>query len=82
MYGNSVQVLPYGIVGGKLFSGFYHGQVIAELAQRILNGEKVRDIPVLTKPQTQYMFNYEQMQRFGIDTSDLPEESIIINKPS
>ncbi len=82
MYGNSAQVLPCGIVGGKLFSGFYHGQVIAELAQRILNGEKVRDIPVLTKPQTQYMFNYEQMQRFGIDTSDLPEESIIINKPS
>ncbi|MCD4817589.1 MAG: PAS domain S-box protein, partial [Candidatus Cloacimonetes bacterium] len=74
--------LPYGIVGGKLFGGFYHGQVTAELAQRILKGEKVRNIPVLTEPQTQYMFNYEQMQRFGISASNLPVESIIINKPS
>ncbi|MCD4797375.1 MAG: hypothetical protein K8R49_09450, partial [Candidatus Cloacimonetes bacterium] len=81
MYGNSVQVLPYGIVGGKLFGGFYHGQITAELAQRILKEEKVQDIPVLTEPQTQYMFNYEQMQRFGINTSNLPEGSIIINKP-
>ncbi|MCD4818392.1 MAG: PAS domain S-box protein [Candidatus Cloacimonetes bacterium] len=81
MYGNSVQVLSYGIVGGKLFGGFYHGQITAELAQRILKGEKVRDIPVLTEPQTQFMFNYEQLQRFGINTADLPESSIIINKP-
>ena len=82
MYGHSVQILPYGIVGGKLLGGFYHGQIVAEMAQRILMGEKALDISVLTEPQTQYMFNYEQMQRFGINTSDLPEGSIIINKPS
>ncbi len=81
MYGYSVQVLPYGIVGGKLFGGFYHGQVAAEMAQRIVMGEKVQNIPVLTKPQTQYMFDYEQMQRWGIAVSDLPEDSIVINKP-
>jgi len=81
IYGGSVQILPY-CIGGKLFGGFYHGQITAELAQRILKGEKVRDIPVITEPQTQYMFNYEQMQRFGINTSNLPEGSIIINKPS
>jgi len=81
MYGYSVQVLPYGIVGGKLFGGFYHGQVAAKVAQRILMGEKVRDIPVLTEPQTQYMFDYEQMERWGIKVSDLPEGSIVVNKP-
>jgi PAS domain S-box-containing protein len=82
MYGHSVQILPYGIVGGKLLGGFYHGQIVAEMAQRILMGEKALDISVLTEPQTQYMFNYEQMQRFGINISDLPEGSIVINKPS
>ncbi|MCD4844999.1 MAG: GAF domain-containing protein [Methanosarcinales archaeon] len=81
MYGYSVQVLPYGIVGGKLFGGFYHGQIAAEMSQRILMGEKVRNIPVLTKPQTQYMFDYGQMKRWGIKESDLPEDSIIVNKP-
>jgi len=81
MYGYSVQVLPYGIVGGKLFGGFYHGQIAAEMAQRILAGEAVRDIPVITEPQTQTMFDYNQMQRWGIKESDLPEESIIVNEP-
>ncbi|RZN33931.1 MAG: PAS domain S-box protein [Methanosarcinales archaeon] len=81
MYGYSVQVLPYGIVGGKLFGGFYHGQVAAELAKRILAGEAVQDIPVITEPQTQTMFDYTQMQRWGIKESDLPKDSIIVNKP-
>jgi signal transduction histidine kinase/ABC-type uncharacterized transport system substrate-binding protein len=81
MYGYSVQVLPYGIVGGKLFGGFYHGQVAAEMAKRILMGEKVQNIHVLTEPQTQYMFDYGQMQRWGIEVSDLPEDSIVVNKP-
>lgn len=80
MYGHSVEILPYGIVGGKLLGGFYNGQVAAEMAQRILKGEKVRDIPVLTESQTQYMFNNEEMQRFGIRISALPKESIVINK--
>ncbi|HDN65442.1 MAG TPA: PAS domain S-box protein, partial [Methanosarcinales archaeon] len=81
MYGYSAQVLPYGIVGGKLFGGFYHGQVAAKMAKRILAGEAVRDIPVITEPQTQNMFDYNQMQRWGIKESDLPEDSIIVNKP-
>jgi len=81
MYGHTVQILPYGIVGGKLLGGFFHGQVTAKMAQRILMGEKVRDIHVLTKPQTQYMFDYTQLKRWGIRLSGLPEDSIIINEP-
>ncbi|MEA1895593.1 MAG: ABC transporter substrate binding protein [Euryarchaeota archaeon] len=81
VYGYSDQVLSHGIVGGKLFGGFYHGQVAAEMAERILAGEAVRDIPVITEPQTQYMFDYNRMQRWGIEESDLPEDSIIVNKP-
>ncbi len=81
VYGYSVQVLPYGIVGGKLIGGVYHGQIAATMAKRILVGEAVRDIPVITEPQTQPMFDYNQMQRWGIKESDLPEDSIIVNKP-
>ncbi|MCD4845000.1 MAG: PAS domain S-box protein [Methanosarcinales archaeon] len=81
VYGYSVQVLPYGIVGGKLIGGVHHGQVAATMAKRILVGEAVRDIPVITEPQTQPMFDYNQIQRWGIKESDLPEDSIIVNKP-
>ncbi|MEA1905910.1 MAG: ATP-binding protein [Euryarchaeota archaeon] len=81
VYGCSVQVLPHGIVGGELIGGVYHGQVAATMAKRILMGEAVRDIPVITEPQTQSLFDYNQMQRWGIKESDLPEGSIIVNKP-
>ena len=81
VYGLSVQVLPYGIVGGKLLGGFYHGQVTAKIAQRVLAGQAVRSIPVPERSPAQYMFNYEQLQRFGINISDLPEESVVINRP-
>ena len=81
VYGYSVQVLPYGIIGGKLIGGVHHGQVAATMAKRILVGEAVQDIHVITEPQTQSLFDYDQIQRWGIEESDLPEDSIIVNKP-
>ena len=81
VYGCSVQILPHGIVGGELIGGVYHGKVAATMAKRILAGDAVRDIPVITEPQSQPMFDYNQMQRWGIKESDLPEGSIIVNKP-
>ncbi len=81
VYGYTVQFLAYGIVGGKLLDGVYHGQIAAKMVQRILMGEKVQDISVITKPRTQYMFNYKQMKRWGIKFSDLPGDSIVIDKP-
>ncbi|KAF5417582.1 MAG: Methyl sulfide methyltransferase-associated sensor [Candidatus Methanogaster sp.] len=81
VYGCSVQILPHGIVGGELIGGVYHGKVAAMMAKRILAGEAVRDIPVITEPQSQPMFDYNQMQRWGIKESHLPERSIIVNKP-
>ena len=81
VYGYSDQVLSHGIVGGELIGGVYHGQVAATVAKRIMAGEAVRDIPVITEPQTQSMFDYNQMQRWDIKESDLPEGSIIVNKP-
>jgi two-component system, cell cycle sensor histidine kinase and response regulator CckA len=73
--------LGLGIVGGKLTSGIAHGRKAGELALRILNGEKPGDIPVIRKSPNQYMYDYASMQRFGIRSEQLPEGSIIINKP-
>ncbi|HBF43162.1 MAG TPA: hypothetical protein DDW42_05930, partial [Desulfobacteraceae bacterium] len=74
-------LLGHGIVGGKLTGGFTQGQTSARLALRILNGEKVETIPLVKEDRNQYMFDYKQMQRFGIMMSQLPVGSIVINKP-
>ena len=81
LYGCWDFFLGHGIVGGKLISGFSQGETAAHIALTILNGEKVENIPVLKESPNRYMFDYKQMQRFGIDLSDIPEDSIVINKP-
>lgn len=73
--------LGLGPVGGKLTSGDYQGLVAAKMAIRILNGEDPEGIPIQTQSPNAYMFDYHQLQRFGIAFSVLPEDSIIINQP-
>ncbi|MBU1130457.1 PAS domain S-box protein, partial [Patescibacteria group bacterium] len=73
--------LDHGIVGGKLTSGFAHGEMAANMALRIINGVAVDKIPVLKESPNRYIFDYRKMQQFGINLSQLPDESFVINKP-
>lgn len=73
--------LGYGIVGGKLTSGMTEGERAAQLALRILSGVSPEDIPVVQSPAARYMFDYAQLQRWGIPESALPADSFILNKP-
>jgi PAS domain S-box-containing protein len=70
-----------GIVGGKMISGTAQGELAAQLAARILNGEKPSTIPVVVKSPNRLMFDYKQMHRFGIARSSLPPGSEVINEP-
>ena len=81
IYGHSDVHLGHGIVGGMLNCGDAQGEKAGQIALRILHGEKVQDIPVVRKSPNRYMFDYEQMQRFGVKLSSLPEDSTVINRP-
>ena len=69
------------VVGGMITSGYYQGEMAARMAQRLLDGEKVATIPVVKESPNKPMFNYNQMERFGISPSQVPPGSIIINQP-
>jgi PAS domain S-box-containing protein len=73
--------LGQGVVGGKLISGYKQGFEAGEMAKRILAGTPVRKIPVRTSNPYTYAFDYTQLERFGLVDAELPEESIVINKP-
>ncbi|MGC9395556.1 MAG: ABC transporter substrate binding protein [Anaerolineae bacterium] len=81
VYGTWDFSLGYGIIGGKLTSGATEGERAAQLAARILSGERPQDIPVVQQPAARYMFDYDQLQHWGISESALPEDSFILNKP-
>jgi PAS domain S-box-containing protein len=77
--------LGYGMVGGKLISGFYQGVVAGEIALRVLRGENPDAIPVVrfaADRPNRYMFDYAQLQRFHIPVGALPANSVIENMPA
>lgn len=74
--------LGHGIVGGYLVNGFTQGETMALTALDILRGKPTEDSPVKSHSSSRYMFDYKQLQRFGVDKSLLPPDSVIINMPT
>ena len=71
-----------GIVGGKLNSGYSQGMTAGQLALEILNGKPIDENDIIKDSPNKFMFDYKQIERFGISLSALPQDSVIINKPS
>jgi PAS domain S-box-containing protein len=70
--------LKAGAVGGDLVNWADDGRIAAEMATRVLNGEKPQDIPVVTSNHA-YMFDWRSLQRWGLKERDLPAGSIVLN---
>src|SRR5262249_24930852 len=68
-----------GTVGGDLVHWADDGRVAAEIAVRVLNGEKPQDIPVVTSDDA-YMFDWRALKRWGLRERDLPPGSIILDR--
>ncbi|MTK13121.1 MAG: EAL domain-containing protein [Clostridiaceae bacterium] len=72
--------LGNGLLGGKVLNSMEHGRAAAGIALKILNGEKVENIPIVSKSVSSYTFDYIQLKNFKIDKDKLPDGSAIINK--
>jgi len=81
VYGSWDFNLGYGMVGGMMISGYYQGKTAGAMAMRVLRGEDVSGIPFVMQSPNRYMFDYRQLRRFSIKLSDLPRDSIIVNRP-
>ncbi|NLW80683.1 MAG: PAS domain-containing protein [Desulfovibrionales bacterium] len=71
-----------GCVGGRMVQGQVEGERVALLGIRILAGADPDTIPVDLATPSQYIFDYEQLQRFQIDPDALPGDSIVLNQPA
>jgi PAS domain S-box-containing protein len=69
--------LGLGSVGGDLLSWAATGQLAAEMAVRVLNGEKPQDIPIVKSPNV-YMFDGRALRRWGFKESNLPPDSVVL----
>ena len=70
-----------GVLGGKLSSLRLQAVTAGRMAQQILNGTNPGAIPVVQDLPAAYVFDYREMQRFGLRPRDLPAGSRLINAP-
>jgi len=71
-----------GTVGGDLVNWADDGRIAAEMAVRVLNGERPQDIPIVTSNDA-FMFDWRALQRWGIKESALPRGStVLFREPS
>lgn len=70
-----------GVVGGQLTSGEYLGRTAAQLAVRILSGEKASQIPIVDEHTTVPMFDARALERWHISEMRLPEGSVVRFRP-
>jgi signal transduction histidine kinase len=77
VYGWSETHLGHGIVGGRLASFVSQGTRAAELAMRVLGGERPGALPVIDGSGTAYMFDERQLRRWGLSASRLPPGSVV-----
>jgi len=69
-----------GLVGGRGMSAENQGRTAARLVRRILGGEDPDQRGLEVTPPNRYVFDWEQLRRFDVDTSALPEDSLVINR--
>ena len=81
VYGLIESDLGHGIVGGLLLSGVDQGRSMAQLALHVLAGRSPSEIPVIQPETWVPKFDFDQLRRFDISLTELPENSVIINRP-
>jgi signal transduction histidine kinase len=69
--------LGRGSIGGFLITASLIGETAARLAMRILDGEDAVNIPVAPGDIVRPIFDWRQMQRWGVSESSLPAGSEI-----
>ncbi|WP_113075464.1 HD domain-containing phosphohydrolase [Petrotoga sp. 9PW.55.5.1] len=82
IYTSVEDYLDYKVIGGKILKAFEQGEKAGEIVLELLNGIYMQNVPQIYFPENDYIFNYLELQRWGIPINHLPEDSIIINKPT
>ena len=70
-----------GIMGGSIISGFDQGEKAGKVAMQLLNKESIGTSPFFHQAIFKNVFDYNVMKRFNIESKDIPENSVIYNKP-
>ena len=74
--------LQNGVLGGNMISSYSQGKEATKILNKILKGKQADNIPVKLKGTNKNIFDFRAMSKYNITESELPKDSIIINKNS
>ena len=77
LFGAQSVFLGAGIVGGSLMPIDDLSRSTADVAARLLNGASPRSVRLPPKPQGQPIFDWRELERWGIPESRLPPGSVV-----
>lgn len=69
-----------GVVGGYMTNGYEQGLLAGEIGVKILNGEDVSSIDIITESPNTYMVDMDQIEKFNINKVNIPKDAVIINE--
>ena len=73
-----VQCLNHGGIGGASYSIAAQMPLTAELAKRVLSGERAETIPIVHESTNQIQVDWRQLRRWNIPDSALPPGSLVL----
>ncbi|WP_432736082.1 ABC transporter substrate binding protein [Maridesulfovibrio sp. FT414] len=72
--------LGSGVLGGKVISHYAQGQLAGKMAMDILHGTPIKQLKVIDGGEAnRYIFDANQLKKYGITNSMLPEDSVLLN---
>ena len=80
LYSNWKFMVGSGVVGGKMIDGFEHGVYAARMAINVLSGQNPTEIPIIKPNDELFIFDSVIMDKFNIESEDLPRGSTVINR--
>ncbi|WP_243360651.1 ATP-binding protein [Fundidesulfovibrio terrae] len=74
--------MGFGPVGGKIILPEEQGAAAARRVIEILDGKPVKDIPSAAEDNGRFMFDFKALERFGLSEAELPQGSLVLNRPA
>lgn len=74
--------LEHGVVGGYVASAWHQGDTAAAVAQKILHGKPVTEIPLIDQSPNRYIFDKIALDKHGISEYLLPAGALVLNRPT
>ena len=81
VFGVIYEDIGAGILGGELVSMERAGKAAAELGRRVLGGEPASSIPLVADAGLAPMFDWRQLERWGLPERRLPRGSVVLFRP-